>query len=128
MKTPRQINKTANYTIVAPMDPHLSLFTNAGASGAVIFTLPTPNANLLGYVYDFLGLADQNITIAAPTADTLIALNDLTADSVALSTSSQKIGASARARCVRSSATSAAPAYKWAVTVTTDAAAGTVAT
>jgi hypothetical protein len=124
----RQINKTADYTIKPASDPNGATFTNAGASGAVVFTLPTPNAGMLGWWYDFVGLADQNITVAAPTADTLIAINDLTADSVALSTAGQKIGGSLRARCVRSTAYSAVAAYRWVVTPTTNAAAGTVAT
>lgn len=91
--------KTADYTIVTGTDPSFTLFTNRGASGAVIFTLPAPAASIAGTIYDFLGIADQNLSVKTATADTLIALNDVAADSVAASTSSQKIGASLRAVC-----------------------------
>lgn len=40
------VPKTANYTILAPAD-YGKLFTNAGAAGAVTFTLPSPKEGLL---------------------------------------------------------------------------------
>lgn len=96
--------KTADYTILSPNlttggDPSGTIFTNRGATGAVIFTLPAPVAALAGVFYEFLGLADQNFSVVAATADTLVVVNDLTADSLAVSTSSHKIGAHMRAVC-----------------------------
>lgn len=67
-----------------------TLFTTRGASGAVTFTLPTTPKK--GLRYGFYNAADQNMTITAGTADTMVAINDLTADSVSFSTASSKIG------------------------------------
>lgn len=90
--------KTASYQIL-PTDRSGTIFTNRGAAGAVTFTLPGPTTVPAGTYYEFVGIADQNITVAAPTADTLVALNDAAADSVAMSTAAQKIGAHAKAIC-----------------------------
>lgn len=67
------------------------LFVVTGGSG-VNFTLP---AMLRGYRFGFLNTVDQNMTITAATADTMITKGDLAADSVVFSTSSEKIGAHA---------------------------------
>lgn len=67
-----------------------TLFTTRGAAGTVIFTLPvTPEKGLR---YGFYCAAAQTMTITAGTADTLTAINDLTADSVSFSTAFLKIG------------------------------------
>lgn len=79
--------KTADYTIVAA--DNFSQFDNSGASGAVTFTLPTL-AN--GYLFGFRGVANQSITIASAAGDDMVVFNDASADSVAFSTSSEKIG------------------------------------
>lgn len=82
------VAKTADYTVVEA--DNNTLFTTRGAAGAVVFTLPvTPKKGLR---YGFYCAADQNMTITAGTADTLTAVNDLTADSIAISTASLKIG------------------------------------
>lgn len=83
--------KTADYTI-KPSDPCGTLFTNRGAAGAVVFTLPGPTAVPSGTFYLFVGIADQNVTVAAGTVDTLVTKNDAAADSIAMSTSGEKIG------------------------------------
>lgn len=70
-----------------------SWFTNRGASGTVIFTLPA--SPKLGVWYRFSTVAAQTLTITAGTADTMIVFNDATADSVSFATGSAKIGASA---------------------------------
>lgn len=85
------VAKTTSYTIL-PTDPCGTLFTNRGASGAVTFTLPAATAVPAGTYYEFLGIADQNILVASAPADTLNGLNDAAADSLAMSTSMQKIG------------------------------------
>lgn len=95
---PRMVAKTADYTVNPLVDRAGTIFTTRGATGAVIFTLPSiASGQHKGLFYDFLNLVDQNMTIAAPAVDTLVAVHDLAADSVIYSTSSQKIGALARA-------------------------------
>lgn len=83
--------KTANYTVLATDNG--TLFTNAGAVGAVIFTLPAIAANLS---FTFFVAADQSLTVASAAGDDMMVYNDIAADSVAFSTSSKKVGASLR--------------------------------
>lgn len=66
-------------------------FTNKGAAGTVIFTLPATAKE--GLVYTFFGAADQTLTVASGTADKIITNNDLAADSVSFATSGEIIGA-----------------------------------
>ena len=80
-------SKTTSYTVVA--NDNYSLFDNVGAGGAVTFTLP---AIANGYLFGFRVQADQTITVASNEGDNMIVLNDASADSVAFSTGSQKIG------------------------------------
>ena len=80
--------KTADYTVLE--GDHDTMYTNTGASGAVNFTLPATAEK--GLRYGFYVTADQNVTVTAGTADTMATFNDAAADSVAFSTSSQKIG------------------------------------
>lgn len=84
----RTVAKTAAYTVVAA--DHGKLFTTAGATGAVAFTLPAIAAGLTFY---FLNLEDQDMTIASAEGDNMVAINDAEADSIAFSTSSEKTGA-----------------------------------
>lgn len=95
--------KTADYAILSPAtnagDASGTIFTNRGAAGAVVFTLPAPVPSLAGVWYEFLGHADQSFTLQTATADTLIVVNDVAADSLAVSTASHKIGAHMRAVC-----------------------------
>lgn len=87
--------KTAAYTVKESECG--TLFTTRGASGAVTFTLPAASGNS-GLWFEFFNVADQNMTVA--TADEeLVAMNDLTADSIAFSTSSEKIGGGVRVVC-----------------------------
>lgn len=103
----RVIAKTADYTILDPYaasssvggDAGGTIFTNRGATGTVIFTLPAPAQRLAGCVYEFLGIADYTITVKTATADTMILLNDITADSLSQQTSSALIGAHMRVIC-----------------------------
>lgn len=107
----RSVNKTADFTIKPyAVDRPETTFTNAGASGAVVATLPAPTRELLGVRFHFLCVADQNFTIQTATADTLLTKNDAAADSVAVSTSGEKIGAHAVAECFYNGT-----AYRWAV-------------
>lgn len=81
------IAKATSYTVTTADNG--TLFTTQGAAGAVNFTLP---AIAKGLYYRFFCEADQNMTITAATADTLVVFNDLAADSIAYSTASEKIG------------------------------------
>lgn len=83
------IAKTADYTVLEA-DNNV-LFTNRGASGAVNFTLPATAKK--GLRFGFYVAAGQDVTVTAGTADTMVAFNDAAADSIAYSTSSEKIGA-----------------------------------
>lgn len=85
----RTVVKTADYTVLATDNG--TLFTTRGAVGAVNFTLP---AIAKGLEYKFFVEADQSLTITSATADTLVVFNDLAADTIAFSTSSEKIGGS----------------------------------
>lgn len=107
----RVVPKTADYTVKAAVDPSGTCFSNRGATGTVIFTLPTPNRNCLGHVYNFRTVADFTITVAGATASDLIALNDVAANSLSASTNSQKLGAAMRAECMES----AEGTFKWLV-------------
>lgn len=107
----RVVEKTADYSISRLRDAAGTIFTNMGADGAVIFTLPTPTFHYFGDFYDFTVVADQNVTVAGAAAGDILTLHDVAANSVAVSTSSQKIGATLRAECVRT----AASTYKWHV-------------
>ena len=71
-----------------------TLFTTRGASGAVTFTLPKMSELQAGWNCWFYNVADQNMIVAAATddADKMATLNDPTADSVALQTTSEKVG------------------------------------
>lgn len=83
--------KTTAYTIL-PSDPNGSLFTNRGAVASVTFTLPAVTAVPSGTVYWFIGIAAQNMIVAAATADTLVTRDDVAADSIAIQTANGIIG------------------------------------
>ena len=79
--------KTADYTVVA--NDNYTLFDNVGATGTVIFTLP---ALANGYLFGFRTQADFNLQVSSNEGDNMITFNDASADSVAFSTSGEKIG------------------------------------
>jgi hypothetical protein len=83
--------KTADYTIKAN-DACGTLFTNRGATGTVVLTLPAPTAVPSGTFYYVLAIAAQTVTVATATADTLVSKNDAAGDSLTLSTSMEIIG------------------------------------
>lgn len=90
----QEIAKTADYTVVAADVG--TLFTNTGAAGAVIFTLPALAAGL--GPFEFLVTANQNVTVTAP-AGKLVTFNNAAATSVAFSTAGNKIGGRVRVWC-----------------------------
>jgi hypothetical protein len=80
--------KTADYTVLEA--DNNTIFTTRGAAGAVNFTLPATAKK--GLHYGFYSAANQDMTVTAGTADTMTVINDLTADSIAISTTNLKIG------------------------------------
>lgn len=89
------VAKTASYTVDLNATRSGTRFTNRGASGAITFTLPTPNAGdqvRVGYCLSFLGVADQNVIVAA-AAGKAVVFNNAAAASLAAQTAGQKIGA-----------------------------------
>jgi hypothetical protein len=79
--------KTSSYTITSA--DFGSVFTTRGGSG-VTFTLPAAASTNSGECVMFVNVANQNMTIAGSTGG-LVVFNDLTANSIAFSTSSEKI-------------------------------------
>jgi len=86
--TPEIKVKTADYTVVAADSG--TIFTTTGATAAINFTLPAISDG--PFIFYFVNGADQNLTVTAATADTIVTFNDLAADSLAYSTASEKIG------------------------------------
>jgi len=85
---PRVVTKTAAYTVKA--EESGTIFNTTGATAAVNFTLPAAGDG--PWAFFFFNGADVNMTVTAETAGTMVTYNDLTADAVAFSTSSEKIG------------------------------------
>jgi len=81
--------KTSSYT-VTPAD-FGSVLTTRGAGGAITFTLPSASAVNKGEWVLFVSVADQNMIVAGAD-EGLVCKNDLTADSIAYQTGSEKIG------------------------------------
>lgn len=87
----RYVTKAASYTVLYQETG--TVFVTTGATAAVTFTLPAITAgSSAGWNFTFISGADQTMTVATATADTFVVYNDLTADSIAFSTSSEKIG------------------------------------
>ncbi len=91
--SPLSAAKTANYQVI-PSDIG-KVLTNSGASGAVTFTLPALADVWQGWNVEIFIVADQAVTITAPTGK-LVAFNNAAATSLAFSTLSEKIGAGAK--------------------------------
>jgi hypothetical protein len=84
------VAKTADYTVV--FGDNNKLFTNQGATGIVIFTLPTLTG-ARGTRFRFFAEADFDLRVSSVVADTMVAFNDAAADSVYFSeTNSEVIG------------------------------------
>lgn len=93
------IAKTASFSVDMGATRSGTRFTNRGAVGAIVVTLPTPQTGVQswdGYYVELQGVADQSITLAAAAAKA-VAFNNAAATSLAASTGGQKIGALIRA-------------------------------
>jgi hypothetical protein len=77
-----------------------ALITNEGATGAVVITIPAGSTALRGVSFEVYVTDNQSVTVATTTTDTLAVDGDAAADSIAWSTSSHKIGNSARFTCL----------------------------
>lgn len=73
------------------------VYSTRGATGAVTFTLPAVADNA-GKWCLFINAADQNMIVAGPD-EGVLTFNDLTADSIAFQTTSEKIGGMFLAIC-----------------------------
>jgi len=92
---PRFVNKKIDYTITAKETG--TIFHTAGATANVNFTLPAISDG--PFFFRIIIGSDYNVTVTSATADTIITFNDIAADSVAFSTSSEKIGGSFDVLC-----------------------------
>ena len=81
--------KTASYTITSA--DFGTVFTTRGATGAVTFTLPAAASKNKGEWVLFANVVDQNMIVAGAD-EGIVTFNDLTADSIAFQTASEKIG------------------------------------
>lgn len=82
--------KTADYRCVRT--DHNKIFTNRGATAAVIIFLPITADIPVGWECRMFVVADQDFTGTAATGDTVVSQNDATADSVGSATASRRIG------------------------------------
>ena len=86
---PNFITTIVDYTLQSKESG--SFITNVAATEAeIVITLPAITDG--PWVFFILNSADVTLTITAETADSLICFNNLTADGIAYSTSSEKIG------------------------------------
>lgn len=83
----QQIPKTANYSVL--VSDNGTIFTNAGAVGAVTFTLP---AIADGLNYGFYVDADQSVTISSNEGSNVIAPGNASASNVAFTMPGRRIG------------------------------------
>lgn len=89
-----EVAKTASYTVLAADSG--TLFTNAGASGAITFTLPTRAANLQ---YWFYVVAEQNVTISSAAGSDIVAHGNATASNIIFNVPGHRIGAKISVSC-----------------------------
>lgn len=80
---------TSSYTITD--QDFGKLFTNRGAGGGVVVTLPAP-ATCEGEYVEFFTIAAQDFTVKTAAAGQLVAFNDATASSIAITAAGSEIG------------------------------------
>lgn len=111
------VAKTASYTVTTDDLKFGRWFTTRGATGAITFTLMAASAAIAGAWVRFFNVADQDMIVATADEET-VSFNDLTADSVAVSTTSEQIGGVIEAVCDGTS---------WVIWVANNGATATVA-
>lgn len=93
---PKFVTTVVDYTVNANQSG--TIFVNTAATEAEIkFTLPAISTG--PWIFLFLAVADVTLTVAAATADTLLAFNDAEADNIAFETSGEKMGGAVLAWC-----------------------------
>lgn len=95
-------NTAATFSLTAAMNG--ATLIQAGVAGTV--TLPPIQA---GLEYDLINTIDSTFVVASAEGDNIILVNDLSADSITFSTTSMKIGARIKFRCILVGATT----LKW---------------
>lgn len=93
--TPKIEAKTSAYSVLASDSG--KIFTTVGATAAVTFTLPAISTG--PWRYTFICGANIAMTVAAATADTMLTMNDLAADSIAFNTTAERIGGTVEVYC-----------------------------
>jgi hypothetical protein len=88
-----EVAKTASYTVLAADNG--TLFTNAGAAGAIAFTLPILST-VLGFSVEFLATTAQVLSIASNESTNIVADGAANKSSVIFSTGSHIIGGRVR--------------------------------
>jgi hypothetical protein len=84
--------KTAAYTVTA--EESGTLFTNRGATASVTFTLPAVTGLPIGTHYSFYSVTNAGLAVASNgSADNITTMNDLSADSITMTTDSRAIAA-----------------------------------
>lgn len=87
------VAKTAAYTITA--EESGTLFTNRGATAAITFTLPAVTGLPIGTRFEFYGVTNAGYTVASNgSSDNITTKNDLSADSITMTTDSLAISGS----------------------------------
>ena len=87
--------KTAAYQVV--VGDLGTLFTTRGNGGSLTFTLPAVADVPTGWWCEFYNAAGQTMVVASSgSLDNVTTFNDLTADSITFSTSSELIGAAVK--------------------------------
>ena len=89
------VAKVAAYTVAASESG--TMFTNRGATAAVVFTLPAVTGLPPGVNFTFYGISATGFTVASGgSSDNIVAVNDVAADSLTATTTSLIIGAAVR--------------------------------
>lgn len=96
MWIPKIVTSVVDLTLVAK-DSGTIYVTTAATEAEVVFTLPAIADG--PWFFMFVNTADVSLKVSAASADTLIAFNDLEADSVSFETSSEKIAGGFIAIC-----------------------------
>ena len=107
------VAKTADYTCTAAESG--TIFTTRGNGAAINFTLPALG---VGLWYTFVNLVGYNMEVIGPTANELIAFNDLTASSIGFQTVSELKGGVIVAICDGTSWVAFSPSILNTLTVT----------
>ena len=95
MEPPRIVAKTSAYT--CKQQDTGTIFTTVGASGSVTFTLPPISDG--PFSFKFICATANAMVVAAQTADTMLTMNDLAADSISFATTAEMIGGMVEVYC-----------------------------